>query len=625
MTAKSTVRLLAILFPFVLGACLQAQWIHERTKGIPRTADGKANISAPTPRTADGKPDLSGLWTLVGGGGDGIKKQLKPSEIQPWAEKLAKEREENLGSDSPGVQCLPSGFIGFGLVKIVQTPGLILMLTEDLSYRQIFTDGRDLPKDPNPAWMGYSVGHWEGDTLVVESTGYNDHTPIDAGYPHTEQMRMTERYRRTDFGHLSADVTISDPAIYAKPIRSKLDGLFTADTDLIEYVCAENEKDRAHLVGHKSDTKRSVKVPAELLSKYVGTYMFRTKDLGFPGPEFIPVNIALENGALEVAVAGLGKQSLTALSETRFTDEAIGVFEFRSNDQGEVTHMVVEAPGGEFTATRRQPPVLRVTLFDRTGNAVTQLGEPRVDAQPALSPDGTRVAAVKKAPDGDGQIWVYNVSTGQSTRITENGPARSSPVWSPDGTEIAYVTNSAVYRKASDGSGAETLIYSHPPGAGVFLTSWSPDGRLCLWSGDSLFIVPVRGEGKPFRLDQARGGSLSPDGRYLAYSSNASGEWAVYIKDLQSDAAPTRVSQEPAAGGVCWRKDGKELFYLSIAAGQAVVAAKVEFSPALAINSTTRLFPVSGIPGPNQLSNVAASDGQHFVFQVLSPNSGARQ
>jgi hypothetical protein len=335
-------------------------------------------------------------------------------------------------------------------------------------------------------------------------------------------------------------------------------------------------------VGHKSDTKRSVKVPAELLSKYVGTYMFRTKDLGFPGPEFIPVNIALENGALEVAVAGLGKQSLTALSETRFTDEAIGVFEFRSNDQGEVTHMVVEAPGGEFTATRRQPPVLRVTLFDRTGNAVTQLGEPRVDAQPALSPDGARVAAVKKAPDGDGQIWVYNVSTGQSTRITENGPARSSPVWSPDGTEIAYVTNSAVYRKASDGSGAETLIYSHPPGAGVFLTSWSPDG------------------------------------------SNASGEWAVYIKDLQSDAAPTRVSQEPAAGGVCWRKDGKELFYLSIAAGQAVVAAKVEFSPALAINSTTRLFPVSGIPGPNQLSNVAASDGQHFVFQVLSPNSGAR-
>jgi hypothetical protein len=614
----------SILFAIVASASLHAQWIHEPTRGIPRTADGKASMTAPAPKTADGKPDLSGLWTLAGGG-DGIKKQLKPSEIQPWAEKLSKEREENLGSDSPGTECLPGGFIGFGLVKIVQTPGLVLVLTEDLTYRQIFTDGRELPKDPNPAWMGYSVGHWEDDTLVVESTGYNDRTWIDGGYPHTEQMHMTERYRRTDFGHLTAEVSISDPAIYAKPIRSKLDGLYAADTDLIEYVCAENEKDRAHLVGHKSDTKRSVQLPAELLSKYVGTYMVRTKDVGFPGPEFIPVNIMLEKGELEVVVAGLAKQRLTALSETRFTDEAIGVFEFRSNDQGEVTHIAVEAPGGEFTATRRQSSTPRITLFDRTGNTVTQLGEPRVDAQPALSPDGTRVAVVKRAPGGDGQIWVHDVRTGQSTRITENGPARSSPVWSPDGTEIAYVTNFAVYRKASDGSGAETLVYNQPTGgAGVFLTSWSPDGRLCLWSGDSLVIVPLRGALKPVSLDKARGGSLSPDGRYLAYSSNESGQWAVYIKDLRGDAEPTRVSQQPAAGGIFWRKDGMELFYLSIGAGQAVMAAQVEFSPAVAIKSTTRLFPVSGIPGPNQLSNVAASDGQRFVFQVL-PSAGSNE
>jgi len=134
--------------------------------------DGKLNLAAPALKTVDGKPDLSGIWALITNAG-GVR-QLKPSEIRPWALKLAKEHEETLFRYIPRANCLPSGQVGdVGLAKIVQTPSLILMLGEDLAYRQIFLDGRDLPKDPNPAWMGYSVGRWEGDTLVVESTGYN--------------------------------------------------------------------------------------------------------------------------------------------------------------------------------------------------------------------------------------------------------------------------------------------------------------------------------------------------------------------------------------------------------------------------------------------------------------------
>ncbi len=331
---------------------LEAQWVEHPTAGIPRTADGKVNLKARAPSASDGHPDLTGLWTLTPGGGS-IKQQLKPSEIQPWAENLFKEREENLGNDSPSAQCLPNGFISFGVVKIVQTPGLIIMLAEDLTYRQIFTDGRELPKDPSPAWMGYSVGHWAGDTLVVESTGYNDRTWLDAGYPHTEQMRMTERYRRPDFGHLSAEVTISDPAIYAKPIQNKLNGLFTADTDLIEYVCAENEKDRKHLVGKNSDdAKRAVKLPVELLSKYVGTYAYRSKDLGFPGAGFVDAHVALENGQLMVGFVEMPKQPMLALSETLFTGFG-GYLEFSKNNRGEVTEMVLRIAEGDLPGKRK--------------------------------------------------------------------------------------------------------------------------------------------------------------------------------------------------------------------------------------------------------------------------------
>jgi hypothetical protein len=332
-------------------ACLQAQWIHQQTAGIPRTADGKPNLTAPAPKTPDGKPDLSGLWTLMQSGG-GIS-QLKPAEIQPWAQALYKQREENLGHDSPGVQCLPFGFIG-GLAKIVQTRDLIVMLSEDLTYRQIFLDGRELPKDPNPAWMGYSAGHWDGDTLVVESSGYNDRTWLERGYPHTENLRIVERFRRRDFGHLDMDVTFSDPKIYQKSWTMKVEGLFTADTEMLEYVCAENEKDRSHLVGKNSDeTKNAVKLAPEILSKYAGIYVFNAKALGVPGPETLEFKVALQDGELQFGLGDGPKDPLTPLSETSFTSGG-GRIEFGKDDRGEVSYMVLEAVEGKFRANRKK-------------------------------------------------------------------------------------------------------------------------------------------------------------------------------------------------------------------------------------------------------------------------------
>ena len=159
------------------------------------------------------------------------------------------ERIENIGKDSMLARCLPLGpqyttdadSTGGGMMKISQTPSLIIILNPDLTYRQIYMDGRPLESSPNPSWMGYSVGHWDGDTLVVESFGFNDRTWLDtSGHPHTEALRMTERYRRRDFGHLDLEVTLQDPAVYSRPWTVAVQAELAADTELLEYVCNEN-------------------------------------------------------------------------------------------------------------------------------------------------------------------------------------------------------------------------------------------------------------------------------------------------------------------------------------------------------------------------------------------------
>jgi len=245
-----------------------AQWISYPTAGIPRTADGQPNLSAPAPRTAQGKPDFSGMWRAAdplpcdginrvcgdlaisvqfGNLGVGLKDGVP---YQPWAS----EKIKNKGlTDDPYTNCLARGGPRMHLLptmkKLVQTPNLIVILDEyNASFRQIFTDGRPLPVDPQPTWNGYSTGRWEGDTLVVDSIGYRDDQWLDArGSPLTEVGKVTERFRRPNLGNLEIEVTINDPKAYTRPWAATIRQTAVLDTELLDLICLENEKDVAHL------------------------------------------------------------------------------------------------------------------------------------------------------------------------------------------------------------------------------------------------------------------------------------------------------------------------------------------------------------------------------------------
>jgi len=365
---KSAVVLLpGVLLPMiasVMSGPLAAQWANYPTPRIPRTADGKPNLTAPVPHTPDGKPDLSGLWDKISPKyGRNIAADLKPGEVQPWAEALVQQRTEDLGKDSMGHLCLPlgpayitnGGSTEAGMMKIVQTPTVILFLYPDLTYRQIYLDGRKLETDPNPSWMGYSVGHWEGDTLVVESNGFNDRTWLDgSGHPHTEALRTTERYRRKDFGHLEIGETLQDPGVYAKPWTIALTAQLAGDTELIEYVCNENPKtisSREHWVGKASDAKKSeVKLAPEILAKYAGTY--HELDIWNGGPIPRTIEITTSDGALFAELKGRGKVRLIAQSEKTFTGFfGLGI-RFLVDDKGVVTHLAEMHVSGDYRFIR---------------------------------------------------------------------------------------------------------------------------------------------------------------------------------------------------------------------------------------------------------------------------------
>lgn len=241
--------------PGVLAVFL-VQWIALTLPDTPRTPEGKPDTSAPAPRTADGKPNLSGIWRI------GTNKYLfniatdiGEAPFLPWAAALYKQRAESLGKDRPSERCIPHGIPDGMLVpnspfKIVQTPGDTVILYEEFNhFRQIFTDGRGFPPEASPSWFGYSIGHWEGDSLVAETIGFNDKSWFDdPGHPHTEALRVTERFRRRDFGHLNVEVTFDDPKAYTKPWSVNIPFNLLPDTELIESIC-ENEKDHAHIVG----------------------------------------------------------------------------------------------------------------------------------------------------------------------------------------------------------------------------------------------------------------------------------------------------------------------------------------------------------------------------------------
>jgi len=240
-----------IAVPFTLNA----QWLHQPTPGIPRTPDGRPNLAASAPRTPQGKPDLSGIWRLRAFGKFHVNLTADLTEVplRSSAAALYNHRLETFGAEDPATRCLPSGIPRIYAdplpLKIVQLPQLIVMLHEAMSYRQIFLDGRELPQDPRPAWMGYSVGRWEGDTLVVTSAGFNERAWLDAnGHPLSDAMRLTESFQRLDVGRLELQITIDDPKTYAKPLTVTLTLELIADTELLEFVCLENEQDLRHQV-----------------------------------------------------------------------------------------------------------------------------------------------------------------------------------------------------------------------------------------------------------------------------------------------------------------------------------------------------------------------------------------
>src|SRR5579864_7049511 len=246
---------------------LSAQWLHYTTPGTPRMPDGKANLSAPAPKTPDGKPDLSGIWEA----GEqqslyppysthfmDLAVDLKPAEapFQPWAKTLSQQRQDNLHKDDPLARCMPPGVPRINTIapfKIVQTGQLVIVLyetTANSAFRQIFTDGRPLPKDPQPTWLGYSVGTWEGNVLKVDTIGFNDRGWIDTGmgHPQTEALHVIERFRRSDFGHMEIAITIDDPKAYTKTRTATMKVDMLTDTELVKKTF-EDSGGTEHMVG----------------------------------------------------------------------------------------------------------------------------------------------------------------------------------------------------------------------------------------------------------------------------------------------------------------------------------------------------------------------------------------
>jgi hypothetical protein len=248
----------------LMAGTLSAQWLTYPTRGLPKKADGSPNLAASAPKTADGKPDLSGIWEVVKNrpcGPTGCPDQA-PQEYfnigwslkdglpyQPWAAALVKTRTAEFSRGDPVTSCLPMGVIHTHttplLRKVIQTPDVLVILNErNASYRQIFTDGRPLPDDPQPSFTGYSTGKWDGETLVVQSNGFQDGIWLDHnGSPLTEDAKMTERFRRVNFGRMEIEITVDDPKAYTRPWTVKLDQNIVVNTELLDAICLENEKD----------------------------------------------------------------------------------------------------------------------------------------------------------------------------------------------------------------------------------------------------------------------------------------------------------------------------------------------------------------------------------------------
>jgi len=326
-----------------------AQWLDRPWSGIPRTADGKPNLTAPAPRGPDGKPDLTGLWN-----GPVPHPAYDPANAQSWVNDLVQRHQQDYFRARPFFQCRPSGpeagrFAGWK--RILQTPAAVAILSDDLTYRLIHMDGRALEAEPAPSWMGYSVGRWEGDTLVVESNGFNDKTWLGPeGRAHTEALRVTERYRRSDFGHLQIEVTYTDPAAYVKPWGFTANMTLAADTEMLEAVC---ERSSEHWAGSLSDAANSaVTVAPDVLARYVGVYS------GIWAGNRRTVEVFLSGGQLIAKIVGGpipgdASRPLVPQSQTLFEGLGLG-YQFIVDDKGAATDVVEIHITGPYRFARQR-------------------------------------------------------------------------------------------------------------------------------------------------------------------------------------------------------------------------------------------------------------------------------
>lgn len=354
---------LAIFLLALTGAStLCAQWFGMQTPGVPRTDDGSVDMAAPAPRMPDGRVDLSGLWVPV----DARGSFFDADNIQDWARDAMAAAESDFFRNDPRFYCLPSGpstlpagaSVG-GMRRLVQHPAMLVELRYDMSYRQIFTDGRELEEDPLlPTWMGYSVGHWEGDTLVVDSNGYNDRTWLSReGLPHTAQLTMSERYTRHDFGHITLDVSYDDPGTFIEPVEASIDLEYRADTELLEIICNESETGQKHYSGTMDEAvQQVVEIPRTTLQNYAGTYQ------GIWLGNQITTEFLIEDGELVLirtprysdtgGNTDSARYTLVPLSQTAF-DCSCGLgFVFHTDSNGRATEVDEVHVSGPWPFTR---------------------------------------------------------------------------------------------------------------------------------------------------------------------------------------------------------------------------------------------------------------------------------
>jgi hypothetical protein len=344
-------RLHLILWLVAAVGMSNAQWLNRKTPGVPRLENGTPDMMAPAPRLADGRPDFSGLWFPKASNlGSDFTQRMRQEDVAPWARAMHRERLDRFMIDLPHTRCLPWGplanLLTTDALRIVQGPDIIVILNADMTYRQIHMDGRQLEQDPEPSWMGYSVGHWDGDTLVVETNGYNDRTWLDPeGHPHSEKLRMTERFRRVSFGTIELDAVFSDPSIYAEPIHAKSKMVFAVDTGQLEYVC-ENEKDGAHFTGKASDQSQYPLSP-EALVRYAGQYVLENA-----GPAVPPWRLEVVGDALRIGHPVFGPTLLRPIGPETFAGAGFTIYFQEENGRMKLMARFVE---GDYYGVRADP------------------------------------------------------------------------------------------------------------------------------------------------------------------------------------------------------------------------------------------------------------------------------